>query len=64
MATTTAPTNELIAEYDARIAGRWVNCQLGSTRAASRQRTIDAIVAEISRRADDGDAEALAWYER
>ena len=61
--TATATTAELIAEYDARIAGRFVRCQLGSTRAASRQRKIDEIVEEISRRADGGDAVALAWYE-
>lgn len=56
-------TAALIAEYDERIAGRWSNCQLGSTRAAARQSYIDAIVDEISRRADAGDVEALAWYE-
>jgi hypothetical protein len=64
MANTETTTAALIAEYDARIAGRWANCQLGSTRAASRQRSIDAIVDELSRRADAGDTEALAWYER
>ncbi|ALA06366.1 hypothetical protein SEA_UKULELE_136 [Mycobacterium phage Ukulele] len=55
-------TAALIAEYGARISGRWENCQLGSTRAVSRQQKINAIVDELSRRADDGDAEALAWY--
>jgi hypothetical protein len=63
MSNTETASADLITEYDARIAGRWVNCQLGSTRAASRQRSIDAIVNELSRRADEGDAVALAWYE-
>ncbi|ACE79836.1 hypothetical protein KBG_88 [Mycobacterium phage KBG] len=59
----TITTSDLIAEYEDRIAGRWVKCQLGSTRAVSRQRKINDLVDEISRRADDGDPVALAWYE-
>ena len=55
-------TENLIAEYDERIAGRWSNCQLGSTRAASRQAKIDAIVDELSARADAGDVAAEAWF--
>ena len=55
-------TEQLIADYDAAIAGRWVRCELGSARAASRQRNIDAIVDAISARADSGDADAIAWY--
>lgn len=56
-------TSDLIAEYDERISGRFDHCQLGSTRHRSRQAKIDAIVDEISRRADNGDADAIAWYE-
>lgn len=55
-------TAALIAEYDALIVARWDKCQMGSSRAASRQRKIDAIVDAISDRADDGDAVALDWY--
>lgn len=55
-------TAALIAEYDARIATRWERCNLGSTRAASRQAKIDAIVDELGERADNGDPDALAWY--
>ena len=40
-------TQELISQYDNMIAGRWNRCELGSTRAASRQRKIDAVVNEI-----------------
>ena len=60
---TKATTVDLIAKYDAAITGRWINCQLGSTRAASRQRKIDAIVDELARRDDNGDAEAAAWLD-
>lgn len=61
--TSNETTKALIAEYDARIAGRFVNCQLGSTRHQSRQARIDAIVDELSTRADNGDTVAEAWYE-
>lgn len=64
MTNTETATATLVAEYDERIAGRWTNCQLGSTRAATRQHRIDAIVNELSRRADADDPEALAWYDR
>lgn len=56
-------TEDLISEYNERIAGRFANCQLGSIRHRSRQAKIDAIVDEISRRADDNDPVAIAWYE-
>ena len=56
------PTEALIAEYDQRIATRFVRCQIGSSRYASRQAKIDAIVEELGRRADAGDPIALAWY--
>jgi hypothetical protein len=55
-------TQALITEYDERIEARWTNCQLGSTRAASRQAKIDAIVDEIERRSNAGDVEAEAWF--
>jgi len=57
----TKSTTTLIAEYDARMASRWTNCQPGSTRAASRQRKINALVDELTARASAGDAEAEAW---
>ncbi len=53
---------DLIEDYNQGIATRWVNCTLGSSRAASRQAKINAIVDELGKRADDGDEEALAWY--
>lgn len=56
-------TADLIAEYDRRMAARFERCQLGSTRFAARQREIDAIVDELSHRADADDAVALTWFE-
>lgn len=55
-------TADLIAEYDARIVGRFDRAPIGSSRAVSRQRRIDAIVDELSQRADAGDAIAEAWF--
>lgn len=57
-------TEQLIAEYNERIAGRFVRCNLGSSRMASRQAKINAIVDELSKRADNGDTVAIAWYEQ
>lgn len=58
----TQTTTSLIAEYDARIVSRFDHCALGSTRHASRQAKINAIVDELSQRADAGDSEAEAWF--
>ena len=56
-------TNKLIVAYTIAVANRYKRCGVGSSRAASRQKRIDAIVNELSKRADNNDREALAWYE-
>lgn len=58
----TNSTANLIAEYDARMADRHSCVQVGSSRWVSRQAHINAIVDELDRRADAGDAIAESWF--
>lgn len=60
---TSQSTEDLVAEYNERIAGRFTRCNLGSARYVARQRKIDAIVDELSNRADAGDEAAARWFE-
>ena len=56
-------TPELIAAYDEAIANRWIRCNAGSSRFLARQGRIDALVNQLSARADLDDPIALDWYD-
>lgn len=57
-----ATTENLIAEYNERRDGQFTKCNLGSSRWNSRQAKINAIVDELSNRADNGDTDAIEFF--
>ncbi len=61
------PTDELIAQYEQAMNARTRYFATDAAKGGGhsrQQRRIDRIVDLISGRADDGDATAVAWFQR